>query len=326
MPNPSTSNSPKSSHSAFISHASDDAALAQQLCVRLESQGVKCWISPRDITPGQPYSSEIVRGIEATDALILLATSKAVDSANVLNELEQAHRLHKVLLTVMVGRPQITRQLSYYIARLHWIEASGTSVSGLADRLAEALEGTTQWEAIASRPSLSRWFLYGLWRRFLVPALSAAVVIILALPLAVHFIRGRLNTDYRSLGWITLDGAQDVAAGPINVGARVWIGDDQISLNEVTLRGALKLKDQSIHRIELLGKQNPLQSAEGQAVQFSVPPETSQLTTCLTVPSERLEAPYRVTQSFSVTASGGIDVAPVGAASVKKEDGSQCGP
>lgn len=326
MPNPSTSNSPKLSHSAFISHASDDAGLAQELCARLESHGVKCWIAPRDITPGKPYSSEIVHGIEATDALILLATPKAVDSANVLNELEQAHRLHKVLLTVMVGRPQITRQLSYYIARLHWIEASGTSVSGLADRLAQALEGTTQWEAIASRPSLARWFLYGLWRRFLVPVLSAAVVISLAFLVAVHIIRGRLEADYRSLGWVTLDGARIAADGPISVGARVWIGNDQAPLNEVSLQGALMLKDQSIHRIELLGKQNPLQSAEGEALQFSVPPETSQLTTCLTVPSANLGAPYRVTQSFSVMASNGIDVVPVSAATVKKEDGSQCGP
>jgi TIR domain len=326
MPDRSTSRSTNPSRSAFISHASGDAGLAQQLCAQLESQGIRCWIAPRDLKPGEPYSSEIVRGIEGTDALVLLATPAAVESGNVLNELEQAHRFHKTLLTVMVGRPQISRQLSYYIARLHWIEASGSSMEGLADRLAQALQGATAWESIASRPSLGRWLLYGLWRRFLIPAFSTAVVIVVAGLIALHFVRARLATDYRSLGWVTLDGAQDAAAGPISIGARVWIGSKEAALSDVSLQGVLKLKDASIQRIELLGKQNPLRTAEGQAVLLTVPSETSQLTTCLTVPSPKLGAPYRVTQGFSIVASSGIEVDPAGATSVKKEDGSPCGP
>jgi len=326
MPNPSTSTSPKPSCSAFICHASDDAGLARQLCVCLESQGVRCWIAPRDLMPGQPYPSEIVRGIEATDALVLLATPAAVSSENVLNELEQAHRLHKMLLTVMVGRPQISRQLSYYIARLHWIEASGSSVDGLAGRLAQALRGTASWETVASRPSLSRWFIFGLWRRFLIPAGSAAVVIILVGLAAVYFIRTRLATDYRSLGWVTLDGEQSSAGGPISIGARVWIGNDQAALSDVSLESAVKLRDQSIQTIQLLGKQNQLQAADGQALLFTVPPQASQVTTCLTVPSRNSRAPYRVTQHFSIEMSGGVNVAPAGAASVSKEDGAPCGP
>ena len=326
MPDLSTSNSPKSSRSAFISHASGDAALAMQLCARLESQGIRCWIAPRDLKPGEPYSSEIVRGIEATDALVLLATPAAVDSKNVLNELEQAHRLHKTLLTVMVGKPQISRQLSYYIARLHWIEDSGTSVDGLAARLAQALHGAAAWESVASRPSLSRWLLYGLWRRSLVPALSSAAAIVIVALVAVHFFQARLATDYRSLGWVTLDGAQDAPAAPISIGARVWIGSNPASLSEVTLRGVCKLKDESIQRIDLLGKQTPLRTADGQALLFKVPPATGELTTCLTVPSEKLGAMYRVTQSFSIVNSGEISIAPQGAVSVRKEDGSPCGP
>jgi hypothetical protein len=329
MPGVSTSNSPKSSRSAFISHASVDAGLAQQLCARLELQGVRCWIAPRDVTPGQPYSSEIVRGIETTGALILLATPAAVSSENVLNELEQAHRLQKTLLTVMVGKPQISRQLSYYIARLHWVEMSGASMGAVADRLAQAIEGAVSWQNVASGPSLARWFFYGLWRHFLVPMLSVATAVLLAGLVAIHFLRGRLNTDYRSLGWVTLDTAQDAAGGPINIGARVWIGNDQALLGDVSLQSAVKLGDQSIRKNDLLGKQNPLQTADGQAVLFTVPPDAGQLTTCLTVPSRNGGNLYRVTQIFSIIAPGGtgaINVVPAGAASVKKEDGSPCKP
>ncbi len=326
MPDLATSNVSTSSHSAFISHASDDSGLAQQLCARLEAQGIKCWIAPRDLTPGQPYPDEIVRGIETTDALILIATPAAVISENVLNELEQAHRMHKTLLTVMVGKPQISRQLSYYISRLHWIEASCSSVNGVADRLAHALQGAGSWEMVASRPSLSRWFIYGLWRRFLFPAVSAAVVIVLVGAIAFYFVRARLATDYRNLGWVTIDGAEDAAAGPISIGARVWIGNHQASLSDVSLQGAFSVRNESVQRFELMGKQNPLQIADGQQVAFTIPAETSQLTTCLIVPGPEAGAPYRITQDFSIVAAGGINVAPAGPAKVSKEDGAPCGP
>ena len=158
------------------------------------------------------------------------------------------------------------------------------------------------------------------------PALSSAAAIVIVALVAVHFIQARLATDYRSLGWVTLDGAQDAPSAPISIGARVWIGNKQASLGDVSLQGALKLKDASIQRIDLLGRQNPLRTAEGQAVLLTVPPETSQLTTCLIVPSQKLGAAYRVTQGFSIIASSGIEVDPAGAASVKKEDGSPCGP
>ena len=51
---------------AFISHASEDAAIAAAISDYLENNGVSCWIAPRDVTPGREYSSEIVDGIESS--------------------------------------------------------------------------------------------------------------------------------------------------------------------------------------------------------------------------------------------------------------------
>ena len=57
---------------AFISHASEDAAVAYELCSHLEQAGVACWIAPRDVTPGNDYGSEIIHGIEACPVFVLL--------------------------------------------------------------------------------------------------------------------------------------------------------------------------------------------------------------------------------------------------------------
>lgn len=326
MPQDAKFVTPDSPHSAFISHASADAELARQLCDRLESQGIKCWIAPRDLIAGNPYAAEIVRGIESTNALILLATPTAISSHNVLNELEQAHRLHKTLLTVMIGKPQVSRQLSYYIARLHWIEAASTSMADVADRLAQALQSKAPWEKVAARPSFSRWLVYGLWRRFLLPAISTAIVLLIAAWVSLHYLRAQLNTDYRSLGWLTLDGQQASANAPIQIGARLWIADDKTPLSEVSLRGSLQRKDRSIQEIDLL-EHTALESASGQALLFTLPPDTDHIATCLIVPRTTLGTRYRVTQKFAITSgSNAPAVTQVGAAAVTKEDGSPCGP
>jgi hypothetical protein len=40
-------------YDAFISTAQEDKPTADAACAMLEANGVKCWIAPRDITPGQ---------------------------------------------------------------------------------------------------------------------------------------------------------------------------------------------------------------------------------------------------------------------------------
>ena len=44
----------------FISFSSKDDAVARAVVQFLEAQGLKCWISLRDILPGQNYQESIV--------------------------------------------------------------------------------------------------------------------------------------------------------------------------------------------------------------------------------------------------------------------------
>jgi hypothetical protein len=46
----------KSSHALFISYSSEDKAIAEALCAALESEGISCWIAPRNVKAGRPYS------------------------------------------------------------------------------------------------------------------------------------------------------------------------------------------------------------------------------------------------------------------------------
>ena len=39
-------------HDVFISYASEDHEVGEQVCGALEASGITCWIAPRDIPPG----------------------------------------------------------------------------------------------------------------------------------------------------------------------------------------------------------------------------------------------------------------------------------
>ena len=49
-----------STHAAFISYASQDAAVAKAIVAALENQGITCWVAPRNVVPGTLYANEIV--------------------------------------------------------------------------------------------------------------------------------------------------------------------------------------------------------------------------------------------------------------------------
>lgn len=74
----------------FVSYASQDAAVANSIVENLESQGLKCWIAPRDVKPGAQYADAIVRAINDAKAVVLVMSASAVDSAHVAREAERA--------------------------------------------------------------------------------------------------------------------------------------------------------------------------------------------------------------------------------------------
>jgi hypothetical protein len=47
-------------HDVFLSYAAQDKPTADAVCARLEQQGIRCWIAPRDILPGRDWRTSIV--------------------------------------------------------------------------------------------------------------------------------------------------------------------------------------------------------------------------------------------------------------------------
>jgi hypothetical protein len=324
---------PNQLSSIFISHSSTDAELALQLCNALEARRIRCWIAPRNVDPAHPYADEIVRGIESCEAFLLCASATAIGSNQVLAEVEQAHKRRKPIFTVMIGKPNVSRELDYYISRLHWIEFAGTTVDDLANRVADVLGAKKSWTEVASPPSLRRTVLY---RRdaFMGSAIGTLLLLVLA-GAGISFWIGHegqiLHHDFRSLGWVTLSAERAESKGQIHVHAQVWLGSGGTPFRDVTLMSSARQESGGVVRSNLTTLLNSDQIGAVEVLDFMIPAATSRLAICLTVPSATLSSKYRVTQEFSVTAKGdnledSVKLSPIKEAAVRKEDESSCQP
>lgn len=61
----------------FISHASENAAVAERIVAYLEHRGVSCWISSRDIPPKEIYAEAIANAMRKAQSCIVIVSQAA---------------------------------------------------------------------------------------------------------------------------------------------------------------------------------------------------------------------------------------------------------
>ncbi len=105
----------------FISYCTKDGNKPFEICEYLENKGIKCWIAPRNITAGQSYPSEIMKGIKSCSAFLILTSSHTNNSEHVLNELEIAVNNKKTIIPFRLENVNFTDDYMYYLSRKHWI-------------------------------------------------------------------------------------------------------------------------------------------------------------------------------------------------------------
>ena len=78
----------------FISYATADRKEALSVCKAIERRGTQCWISTRDVAPGENYQEAIVRSLRNARAMVLVFSDAANNSDEIKKELSLASRYH----------------------------------------------------------------------------------------------------------------------------------------------------------------------------------------------------------------------------------------
>jgi hypothetical protein len=110
-------------HDVFICHSAKDKTTADAVCAMLESNGVRCWIAPRDVTPGMEWSECIIDAIEECRVMVLVFTTNANESGQIRREIERAVNRGVAILPIRIEDILPARALEYFIGNVHWLDA-----------------------------------------------------------------------------------------------------------------------------------------------------------------------------------------------------------
>lgn len=110
-------------HDVFISYASRDKPTADAACAILESNGVRCWIAPRDILPGRDWGEAIINAIEGARVMVLVFSGQANASRQIVREVERAVNKGLNIVTLRIEDVPPAGNLEYFLSTPHWLDA-----------------------------------------------------------------------------------------------------------------------------------------------------------------------------------------------------------
>ncbi len=185
---------PKKDPLVFISYSNKDELVAGEVCAGLEQGGHRCWIAPRDITPGADWSAAIVDAISKADVMVLIFSANANESPQIRREVERAVAKNVRVVPFRIEDVPPSKSLEYFVSTSHWLDAFTEPLEGHIGKLAETIRliGATR-DSTQIPPPLKKHTgarlgdghadpsplvpTYNAWKRPAVGSLAAAAVL-----------------------------------------------------------------------------------------------------------------------------------------------------
>ncbi|HEY7007139.1 MAG TPA: TIR domain-containing protein [Sphingomicrobium sp.] len=165
----------------FISYATSDRKEALSVCSALERRGKQCWISTRDVAPGENYQEAIVRSLRGARAMVLVFSDAANNSDEIKKELSLASRYHIPVMALRIEDVEPSDAFAYELSTRQWIDAFESwdkSIDSLSQRISQ-MSGAPEPAVAPSRPAARRARVSAFPTRTLIVA-GAIVLVALA--------------------------------------------------------------------------------------------------------------------------------------------------
>lgn len=140
-------------HDVLISYSTLDKLQADAICNRLESQGIRCWIAPRDVPAGSEYAVSIVQAIEAAQVMVLIYSAHADASHQVKREVERAVSNGITIMPVHIEKVEMSPAFELYVGCIHWLDAINPPLEQHIDKLASDLRALLDKRARGDTPA-----------------------------------------------------------------------------------------------------------------------------------------------------------------------------
>jgi hypothetical protein len=124
----------------FVSYAPQDAAIANAVVENIEQHGIKCWIAPRDVTPGLQYADEAVGAIDGTKVVVLVLSEHAVASPHVGREIERVASKRRRIIGLRTDATPLTRSFEYFLNESQWIHVAALGMPAALTKLTQSVE------------------------------------------------------------------------------------------------------------------------------------------------------------------------------------------
>ena len=110
-------------HDVFISYSSKDKLVADAVCASLEAAKIRCWITPRDILPGQDWAESIEDAITKCKILVLIFSSYSNNSKQIAREISLAFNSEVTVIPFRIEDIEPKGAMKYYLLNTHWQDA-----------------------------------------------------------------------------------------------------------------------------------------------------------------------------------------------------------
>ena len=150
-------------HDVFISYSSKDSTAAQAICHCLEQNNIRCWIAPRNITPGAEYGDLIDEAIKQAKVVVVLFSERSAVSPWVNGEMNIAFEEQKTIIPFRLDKTPLKGQSRVMLNQIHWIDAFPNYESKFSDLVeAVSLAAGREYKAVHKRENKfqKKWIAY----------------------------------------------------------------------------------------------------------------------------------------------------------------------
>lgn len=127
-------------HDVFVSYSTKDKPIADAVVANLESKSIRCWIAPRDVTPGTSWGDAIVDAIEASEIMVVILSENSNQSRQVVREVERAVANEVIIIPFRIENIDPSGAMAYFLSTEHWLDALAPPLEKHIEKLGKTIQ------------------------------------------------------------------------------------------------------------------------------------------------------------------------------------------